>query len=187
MKKLVGGLLLAASLVGVGATAHAADINATNALTFNGSTSDFGAAFGTGTTGKTFSESFTFNYSNPFSVSSAVISIALSSLSALDINSFTLSGNGQTYAGTKTVIDSVQFFTLNASNLASGMYTLAVNGAVTGSVGGSFGGNISIAAVPEASTYAMMLGGLALVGFGALRRRRDGGNAALQAPSMMAA
>jgi len=187
MKKLFGGLCLAASLVAVGASANAAQIESTSALTFDGVTSNFGSSFGADTKGKTFLSNYTFDYGNPFAVSSAVISIALNKMSSLDIGSFTLSGNGNTYTGSKSTIGNTQFFTLSASNLASGLYTLSVAGTVTGHAGGSFGGNISVAAVPEASTTAMMIGGLALVGFGVARRRRNGGKSSSGMHGMTAA
>lgn len=174
MKKLIGGVLLASALCSFGATASAAQINGTTALTFDsGSNTSFGSQFGAGTTGKTFLENFTFSYASPFTVSSAVISIALDGISRLNLSSLTLTGNGGTWTGVKTTLGDTQVFTLRTNSLLSGNYTLSVAGLVTGRTGGSFGGNISIAAVPEASTVAMMLGGLALVGLAAYRRRRQ--------------
>lgn len=175
MQKLLNGLLFAASLAAAGGAAQAAQINGTTPLEFEGKTSTFGSAFDTSQSGQTFAENFTFSNSAAATATSAVISIALGNSSALDITGFTLSGNGQAWSGTKSVVGGTQYFTLRASNIAAGDYTLAVNGTVTGSAGGSFGGNISVAAVPEASTGAMMLGGLALVGLAALRRRRRDG------------
>lgn len=54
--------------------------------------------------------------------------------------------------------------------LSSGSYNLQVTGQVLGSKGGSYGGDLLLTAVPEPETYAMMIGGLALVGF--MTRRR---------------
>lgn len=174
MQKLLSSLLVAASFAAAGSAAQAAQINGTTPLEFDGKTSTFGAAFDTSQSGQTFAENYTFSNTGAATATSAVISIALGNASALDINSFSLSGNGKTWNGTKSVVGGTQYFTLRASNIAAGDYTLAVNGTVTGTAGGSFGGNISVAAVPEASTTAMMLGGLALVGLAALRgRRRD--------------
>ncbi|MBP0596615.1 FxDxF family PEP-CTERM protein [Herbaspirillum sp. LeCh32-8] len=172
MQKLLSSLLLAASLATAGGAVHAAQINGTSPLEFEGKTSTFGTAFDTSQSGQTFLQNFTFSNSSAATATSAVISIALGDSSALDITGFTLSGNGQTWSGTKSVVGGTQYFTLRASNIAAGDYTLAVTGSVTGSAGGSFGGNISVAAVPEASTTAMMLSGLALVGFAAVRSRR---------------
>lgn len=175
MKKIISALLVGATLLCSTATYAATDINNTSAVTFDGMTSWLGASFGTGTSGKTFTESFTFTQSNPFEISSAVISITLSSLSGLNITSFTLTGNGVTTNGVLSSTSNTQIWTLTASNLSAGLYTLAAIGSVTGSQGGSFGGNLSVAVVPEASTTAMMLGGLAIVGLAAVRRRRKQG------------
>ncbi|MFL9927565.1 FxDxF family PEP-CTERM protein [Herbaspirillum lusitanum] len=172
MQKFLKGIFLALSLVLIGQVANAAQINGTTAVTFNADTATIGASFGNGTKGKTFLENYTFTYGGVFDLSSAVISIALSNVSALTISSFTLSGNGNTYTGTKSTIGNTVYYTLDADHLSAGSYILAVAGKVTGTRGGSFGGNINVTAVPEASKIAMMLGGLALVGFMSLRRRR---------------
>ncbi|NUU00887.1 FxDxF family PEP-CTERM protein [Herbaspirillum robiniae] len=186
MQKHLSSLLLAVSLAAAGTAAHAAQINSTTPLEFEGKTSTFGSAFDTAQSGQTFQENFTFSTAGASTATSAVISIALNDASALNITGFTLSGNGSSWSGTKSVIGATQYFTLQASNIAAGDYTLAVTGTVNGTAGGSFGGNISVAAVPEASTTAMMLGGLAVVGLAAMRSRRrnqqrqDPGGANLQ-------
>lgn len=177
MNKLASGLLLAASLAASASMATASQLNSTNHLNLNNGTADIGNSFSSKTSGHPFLDSFTFKYGGIFALSAAAITTALGSQSGLDITNLTLSGNGNTYTGVKSVVGNTQYYTLNVSNLTAGNYTLAVAGTVTGSRGGSFGGNISVAAVPEASTVAMMLGGLAVVGFGAWRRRRSGGDA----------
>lgn len=173
MKKYASGLMLAASLAAAASLANAAQIEHSTNLPLTDGTSDIGTSFDATESGQSFLQSYLFSNSGSFSLSSAVISTALGSQSSLDINNFTLSGNGQTYAGTKSVVGNTQYYTISLSNLAMGNYVLAVAGTVTGAAGGSFGGNVSIAAVPEASTVAMMLGGLALVGMVATRRRRQ--------------
>ncbi|EJN05799.1 FxDxF family PEP-CTERM protein, partial [Herbaspirillum sp. YR522] len=172
-----------------GSSASAADLERTRALVWTDQTSTFTARYGDGTTGQTFLENFTFTIDSAQSaVSSAVISIALDGVSRLSLDSFVLNGVGNSWAGTSTIIGDTQTFSLRTNGLALGTYTLSVAGSILGSAGGSFAGNISIAAVPEASTTAMMLGGLALVGFGAMRRRRNGGGGAARLQgNMMAA
>jgi len=55
-----------------------------------------------------------------------------------------------------------------------GMYYLNVTGIGNGDAGGIYTGAISVTAVPEPETYAMMLAGLGAIGFMAARRRRQG-------------
>ena len=54
----------------------------------------------------------------------------------------------------------------------SGSYYLAVGGLTNGTQGGIYTGAISVTAVPEPETYAMMLAGLGALGFLARRRRK---------------
>jgi hypothetical protein len=165
---------VASAFVAMASSASAADIESTRALVWTDATSTFNARFGDGTTGQTFLENFTFNIGGAGgSVSSALVSIALDGLSRVGINSFTLSGNGKTYTGSQMSSGDLQTFALRTNGLTSGLYTLSVAGTM-GSAGGSFAGNISIAPVPEASTTAMMIGGLGLIGFAAYRRRKAG-------------
>src|SRR5258708_6001934 len=171
MHKIITGLLVATSLLFSGA-AYSAQINGTTAIVFTDNTADFGATFGTGTKQKTFLENYTFTYSHGFDVTSAVISIALGTKSGLNITNFTLTDSGNNViTGVKTTAANLQSWVLSGSNLLAGAYKLSVLGVVTGTTGGSFGGNINISPVPEASVAAMMLGGLALIGFIATRRR----------------
>jgi hypothetical protein len=62
-------------------------------------------------------------------------------------------------------------FTFN--NLAAGTYALNVLGYANGSEGGSYAGDVlaTTAPVPEPQAYALMLAGLAAVGFAASRRQ----------------
>ncbi|WP_075258942.1 FxDxF family PEP-CTERM protein [Herbaspirillum camelliae] len=181
MKKLIGSLLLASAFIGMASTASAADLERTRSLVWTDATSTFNARYGEGTTGLSFLENFTFTVDAMGSaVSSAVVSIALDGLSRLGIDSFTLSGNGHTFTGTPLLEGDTQTFSLRTDGLSTGLYTLSVAGTILGSEGGSFAGNISVAPVPEASTTAMMLGGLGIIGFAAYRRRRKAGEDAPQ-------
>lgn len=101
----------------------------------------------------------------------------------LVISSFYITGNGQTYLGRQTSTGSQEAWVIDAFNAAAGSYMLHVAGSVVPSIvggkttygGGSFGGQLDLAApVPEPETWGMMVGGLALVG--ALARRRKAAN-----------
>jgi hypothetical protein len=54
----------------------------------------------------------------------------------------------------------------------AGSYYLNVTGIANGTQGGIYNGAISVAVIPEPETYALMLGGLGVIGFMAARRRR---------------
>jgi hypothetical protein len=54
---------------------------------------------------------------------------------------------------------------------AGGSYYLSVIGLTNGSLGGIYNGAISVSAVPEPETYALMLAGIGMIGFMAARRR----------------
>ncbi|MDB5774681.1 MAG: glycosyl transferase family 1 [Herbaspirillum sp.] len=177
MRKTLIGMLVATSLLVSGAAASAATLNITQPLVFSttASSQNFGATLGAAAKGLTFDEDFTFAITQPSALSASVISIALGSVAGMDITGFTLTNSTTSTVlnGTAVSAAPLSSWTLTASNLGIGNYTLAVLGTVTGTNGGSFGGNINVSPVPEASTTAMMLGGLALVGFAATRRRRN--------------
>lgn len=60
-------------------------------------------------------------------------------------------------------------FTLNS--LTAGVYQVRITGTVDGIIGGQYAGGISIAAVPEPSSVAMLLVGFAALGAVARRRK----------------
>lgn len=57
--------------------------------------------------------------------------------------------------------------------LGAGSYFINIAGDVTGEIGGTYDLTGVTSAVPEPSTYALMLGGLGLVGFMTARRRKE--------------
>ncbi len=59
------------------------------------------------------------------------------------------------------------------AGLDAGWYSLTFVGVTTGTLGGGYGGVILAQTIPEPETYALMLAGLAAVGFVAVRRRRS--------------
>ncbi len=73
-----------------------------------------------------------------------------------------------------SVMPGVGSLTLTFPSSPAGPYYLNVTGIANGAAGGIYNGAISVAVVPEPETYALMLGGLGLIGFMAARRRREG-------------
>ena len=62
---------------------------------------------------------------------------------------------------------------LSVSAKPAGDYYINVTGVTTAPLGGIYTGAISVTAVPEPETFAMMLAGLGALGFLARRRRND--------------
>lgn len=80
-------------------------------------------------------------------------------------------GDDTTVASAFSVGSDAMTLTWGASG--AGNYYLAVGGVATGPSGGIYNGAISVTAVPEPETLAMMLAGLGALGF--LARRRQNG------------
>lgn len=94
--------------------------------------------------------------------------VNFSLLGAGDITDFAASLNGYAFTPAGN-----GFYTLDPVLLGPGPLTLTITGNVATS-GGSYGGNLNVLAVPEPETYAMMLGGLGMLGFLARRRKQRG-------------
>jgi|GEM_PF-2198964 len=60
---------------------------------------------------------------------------------------------------------------ISLGSAAPGNYYEVVTGSGTGSLGGVYAGSVSVSPVPEASTLAMLLAGLGLLGVTAFRRK----------------
>ena len=171
-------IALAAMLAGSIATgAHAGTINGVNTpdieLKQNSAnpgywTAGFNNVPVNGSAG-TFTDIFTFTpaLAGPAFTSGAVINFSLFDYG--DLRSITASLNNNAFTASSTVPG---LFTLDPVLLGAGPLTLTISGIVS-SAGGSYGGNLNVLAVPEPETYAMMLGGLGLLGFMARRRKKD--------------
>lgn len=114
-----------------------------------------------------FTDTFTFL---PVLQSNALSNAWLNNLSLgssgnLQITSVTLNGTAFNQL-------SASYWELANTVLTPGLLTLTVSGIQ--SVGGSYSGgiNLEVSPVPEPATYGMMLGGLALLGYMARRRKQ---------------
>ena len=92
------------------------------------------------------------------------------SSSGIDFTSAILTGPGGPYELVKEFDNGIsEFWNLSSLFLEAGTYTLTINGENNST--GSLGGTVTINAVPEPGTWAMMLLGFGAAGF-AMRRRR---------------
>lgn len=169
--------LCAALLLAMGsymAPASAVTVTSTTSLgDLTGNTYPLYHNFGPGS--PSFSDEYIFDLSAPsqslgttvtFQISLGSSSLALSNMaiSLTDASLNILGSDSQNVSGN----------TLSISTMlgAATGYRFVVTGDVTGSLGGSYSGLLAAVPVPEAKTYAMMLAGLALVGFMARRNAR---------------
>lgn len=170
--------LIAAAVIGSAALvapAMAADVsNPPTALVLVDGTAHFGASFGAGNMGNTFSDQYTFSLVGPNFVDTLVASIAHSDLVGLSITGYDLydSTNTLVASGVQNSTGMVDLWTMSTTGLAAGDYYVQVTGALISETSGSYAGNLNITVVPEPGTYAMLLAGLGLVGMAGRRAKR---------------
>lgn len=175
------------SLAGIGAAALVALSPAANAQATGGTIADFTNDVGTGgsfTTGfsdsllaNPFSETLTFTTSTSGILSIFVGSTGTVAENDTDFSNVFLSGTG--LIGNVLIPqlsgDPTEIRSLAGLGLGAGNFTLTVQG-TPGTQNGSFGGSLAFvaqSAVPEPSTWAMMLFGFGAMGV-AIRRRKRG-------------
>ena len=127
---------------------------------------------------------FTDNYA--FTIGSSGLSAASVTESELlpyfDINSLHVSlyrstalyntAGGLVANGIDKVINGNSASSIGVVGIAAGMYDLQVTGLGSGSLGGGYGGHLTVAPVPEPAESALMLSGIAMLGFIASRRSK---------------
>lgn len=173
-KSLIAAIVVATA--SFGSSAMAQDIsNSPQALDWTDLSSYFGAAFGQGNSGATFSDQFTFTIDETIGTNlDAVIgSISRTADVGLDITGLSLYDDDDTLvtAGTLVADGALDIWTISSSNLDAGDYYLQVSGSLVSDTEASFGGAVMLAPVPEPAAVGMMLGGLGALGFVARRRK----------------
>lgn len=178
MKKstsMIAAIVLAAASLGAPVAQAAVIVTPDQALDLGRFGAVFGDSFGINNAGNTFSEHFTFSVAGvPVDLDAIVTSISRTAELGLDITGLGLysAGGTQLKLGNASRSGAIDVWTLSNDNLALGDYYLQVSGSVVSHSAGRFSGAVVLAPVPEPGAYGMMLAGLGVVGFAALRRRR---------------
>jgi hypothetical protein len=159
MVKFLSSLALVAGLAVAGAA---------NAATYNlGTLAEGVTQFGPNVIHGGFSDTLDFTIGSASNLAAGLgqLSFSLGSTPYLGIGNLNLtlynSSNVDLGSGTDVVVN----------NLSAGNYYAVISGKTYGSGGGEYGGAISISAVPEVSTMAMMLAGLGMLGCAVVRRK----------------
>jgi len=179
MKKSMTALAAIAFAGAVG-MAQAADISqSAQTVDLSGGSSAFSRVFSSQNMGNTFTDRFDFSIGATSKLSSLVYSFATPpATQGLALTDFALySSSGPAQAGTKVFDGPLSLWTNTATNLQAANYYLLVSGNVLGNGTSRYDGAITVqaAAVPEPETYGMLLGGLAVLGLVARRRKSDSG------------
>jgi len=174
LKTLVAAIVLTMS--GPAAFASLTSCGSGTTALSSGSTELFGNAF---SSARSFSDCYSFSIGAGADAFGGTLTIDPLSFLDLNVNSLTLSG-----AGLVTSLVDLTPGVFGFSNLVAGSYQLNVSGTVTKGKGwddilplpvgyaGSLTTNAVVTSVPEPDTYAMLLMGLATVGWFARRRKK---------------
>lgn len=168
MKEIVIAAVLAVSAAGASATNYTVDLG----------TPSSGGTYSTGfsavvKTAGAFEDIFTFTPSTTGWTAGSLVTI--------NTNAFdTINFGGATLNGTAFTFDSVGqgIFGFTPTSYLTGPLIMKVWGvagpalAAGTSIAAAYGGTITVSAVPEPETYAMMLAGLGLFGFIARRNKK---------------
>lgn len=115
-------------------------------------------------------ESLLFTLFAPLGVSDAFVGTIKKAAGDIDFTSVTLLGPGGPYSFSLNSPDPFETWSVTIPSLPLGNYTLQLGYVKTGTATISYAGSFEVTAVPEPGTYAMLLAGLAAVGFVAKRR-----------------
>ncbi|MRW86244.1 PEP-CTERM sorting domain-containing protein [Pseudoduganella sp. FT26W] len=173
LKSLVAAGALATAALASG-MASAADVSqASQTLTFDSGTAYFGHSFTSAAAGDTFADNFSFSGSGV--LSSVVSAFTNPSLSdAIQITGFqVINSAGFILSGAKWSEGAFDSWTAASSgSLLNDSYIVKVTGKLLTSAATSYSGSVSVTAVPEPETVAMLVAGLGLIGFAGRRRNK---------------
>ena len=168
---------IAAALALSGATlaAHAADISVPSGPIDLEDGIGLASRLITGNnSGNTFADQYTFSLAGVSNVLADIYSFSGNAKNGLDITGFSLynAAGSLISAGSQLSTGKTDQWVLDLGQLAADNYYLQVSGTVNSQSAGSYTTNLAVSAVPEPATYGMLLGGLAILGVAAARRRQ---------------
>lgn len=173
MKNIAAAL----ALVGAAAGAQAADISlSAGSVDVIDGADAFGRLITGNHAGDTFIDMYAFDVAGAASLTANLYSNAGNAKVGLDITGFSLYAADGTLVGNGTQVSTGKFdhWTLDLPGVAAGSgYYVAVTGSVMSQAAGHYTGDVTISPVPEPATYAMLLGGMALLGVAARRRSQQ--------------
>ena len=173
-KTFFAGIGLAVAMLAAPVAQAAVDIShPAQALDFLDGTTDFGSSFTNNQKNNFFADQFTFSIAAPQVMESFLSSISSSASNGLTITDFAVrNAGGVVGQGVQESTGTIDLWSIYGVTLTPGSYFLQVNGYVNANTGASFGANVNLTPVPEPETWAMMLGGLSVLGALARRRQR---------------
>lgn len=174
LKTTLSALSLAGAAL-LSQTASAADIsNPASAITFDvDGAAFFGQLFTGHQAGDTFADKYTFSLPGLTNLTADVFSYSNNPANGLDISSLDLYTAGGTLVthGMQISTGQTEQWNLASNGLTAQSYYVQISGSVVSNAAGKYIASTTVTPVPEPETYGMMLGGLALLGVVARRRR----------------
>jgi hypothetical protein len=129
-----------------------------------------------------FSDTFNFTIPIPGNASSTLATIVIGGLANINFTTVLLNSTGNPPVGFSINNGSLDQATLTLASVLPGAASIVVNGSVVNGTGGSYGGGANVAPlspdirftpIPEPASWAMMILGMGMAGFGLRMRRRN--------------